>query len=287
MSDENSHDECALQAFAPFFSVPSPVYGALHLASLASGVDVGRVALGVLALCHRLYESKEVERGVAARMLGGDAVLAQFVDVGALLEHGNHVTTLVSQKHARLRETRRSAARKRWAELKNSTSKPARKKRTGEQENTRTLERENRREQHALQVHAEAVHVHALASAEADAPAQGLDAGQETDSTRPQLTLAPSAIPERSAFKEAQWAVCEEFASLRAGGYKWQGAKDSTALRGLLEGGATVAELRERWRRALQLEKWPACSTVAELAAKWNHLARVEIKHKTGTSNVF
>jgi len=287
MSDNNPQPESASAAFAPFFCVPNPVYGALHLASLASGVDVGRVALGVLALCHRLYEAREVERSVAAHMLGGEAVLAQFVCVGALLEHGNNVTSLVSQKHAQLRESRRSAARKRWAELKGSTSKPARKKRTGEQENTRTLEREKRTEQHALHMHADAVHVHALASATADAPVQSLDAGQEADATRPQLTLAPSVIPERNAFREAQEALCEEFALLRAGTYRWQGAKDGAALRGLLGAGATVAELRERWARALQLEKWPACATVAELASKWNHLARVEVKHKTGTSNVF
>lgn len=283
MSDK-SLPESAQAAFAPFFCVPSPVYGALHLASLASGVDVGRVALGVLALCHRLYESKEVERSVAARMLGGESVLAQFLDVGALLEHGNNVTTLVSQKHAQLRETRRGAARKRWAELKGSTSKPARKKRTGEQENTRTLEREKRREQHAHTCSADALHVHANASASADVLPLGLDPHQEN---RPQLTLAASDIPERSAFREAQEALCEEFASLRAGSYKWQGARDGAALKGLLEAGATVAELRERWVRALTLEKWPACSTVAELANKWNHLARIEIKHKVGNSNVF
>jgi hypothetical protein len=77
-----------------------------------------------------------------------------------------------------------------------------------------------------------------------------------------------------------------DFAALREGSYRWKGAADTRALQGLLAS-ETLDEVRKRWKRALQLEKWPACSTVAELAAKWNNLAKVEVKFAAGETNVF
>lgn len=257
----------------PFYCIPEDLDASMHTAALEGGVDVGRVALGVMKLSRQLYQTKEVDRRFAASVLGGEAVLTHLVNCGALLEHGDKVTTLLTLKQS---STGRLAANSRWDAHRSSPPEKKKKK-----------QRESKRER---ETHSDAcvrMRSHAPASAPADVPVQGLDAGQETDATRPQLTLAPSVIPERNAFREAQEALCAEFASLRAGKYRWQGAKDGAALKGLLEAGATVQELRERWARALQLERWPACATVAELASKWNHLARVEVKHKTGTSNVF
>jgi hypothetical protein len=125
----------------------------------------------------------------------------------------------------------------------------------------------------------------ANASDSASPPSVPLDAGQVS-----QLALVPSDAPTASRGKTplriAQDALVDDFGALREGRYRWQGAKDTRALQGLLEA-SDLPEIRVRWKRALQLEKWPACSTVAELAAKWNNLAKVDVKFVAGESNVF
>lgn len=248
------------------------------------GLEPLRVFMGIHALQRELFARrfKPVPEAEAEALVGGRPVLDRWLAFGVLilapLEHGNSVTTPACAKLHHANDRRRASGRAQRAESpqnkRATTLEPA----TTKRKKQRKKKEESDQGDDPLVDRGDDPPVH---------PVVALDQHQETDATRPQLTLAPSVIPGRSAFREAQEALCEEFASLRAGSYKWQGAKDGAALKGLLEAGATAQELRERWARALQLEKWPACATVAELASKWNHLARVEVKHKIGTSNVF
>ena len=65
------------------------------------------------------------------------------------------------------------------------------------------------------------------------------------------------------------------FLAVRGTKYGFGGVKDAAAVTSLLKlSDGNADEVDRRWRRALELnDKWPGCSTIALLPAKWNELA--------------
>lgn len=100
------------------------------------------------------------------------------------------------------------------------------------------------------------------------------------------------AAPERElklevqdvATKDMAWAatVDKMHAAFKAvtGKVYAQGVSDSAALRALVDGGATDAELVERWERGLRAEGYRSCRTFAELRSKWNGLIEMPSRIK-------
>jgi hypothetical protein len=66
--------------------------------------------------------------------------------------------------------------------------------------------------------------------------------------------------------------LLENYRSCRGSAYKHGGAKDTKALKSLLAI-ATEEEITKRWTQALKATGWTSCSTLAQLAMKWNDLA--------------
>lgn len=81
---------------------------------------------------------------------------------------------------------------------------------------------------------------------------------------KPQLGANPRHAP-----LVAQLA--DVFREARGVEYGFQGGKDGRAVATLLLLGPDQ-EILTRWKRALKLERFPGCSSIAELAQRWNHL---------------
>lgn len=87
---------------------------------------------------------------------------------------------------------------------------------------------------------------------------------------------ATAVLPKKTSGTDPRFAPLRvaweaEFKQARGTAYRWQGAKDSKALHSLLA--VSVGEFVARARRALSAAGFANCSTVAELAMKWNHHA--------------
>ena len=67
-------------------------------------------------------------------------------------------------------------------------------------------------------------------------------------------------------------ALVDAYAHIRGSAYSHGGAKDAQALKRLLPL-AQDAEISRRWAHGLRATGWASCSTIAQLAAKWNDLA--------------
>lgn len=83
---------------------------------------------------------------------------------------------------------------------------------------------------------------------------------------------APVAKPASPRLKPLSEALVADYLAVRGCDYRHQGAKDAQALKSLLPV-ATDEEVRARWRRGLAATGWASCSTLAQLASKWNDLA--------------
>jgi hypothetical protein len=259
-----------------YFRIPNSLYESVSM--LGHDVGVEKALAGLVRLCKRLHDADgEVERSVADRLLGSPALVEELVADGALIfTSERRVTTPLFVHISERREAKRAAALKGLGRVDDTTAVEETNKQT-KKEKKKRLPADAGTCQQML----------ADASDSASPPSVPVDAGQVS-----QLALVPSDAPTASSrddkkpFRAAQEALGEDFALLRAGSYVWQGAKDTQALKALL-GASDLQEIRARWRCALQLQKWPACSTVAELASKWNHLAKVDVKFVAGESNVF
>jgi hypothetical protein len=93
------------------------------------------------------------------------------------------------------------------------------------------------------------------------------DGGQtEPPPLKPKKTKNPSDprfAPLRAVFEEEFFAKTKQT-------YRWQGAKDSQAIRRLIA--VPVGEFREKARAGLRANGFANSPTVAELSAKWNNI---------------
>ena len=72
-------------------------------------------------------------------------------------------------------------------------------------------------------------------------------------------------------------ALCQDFTDIIGTPYRWQAAKDGVAFAGLRKS-ESLEEIRRRWRGGLKSnDKWLGVRTVAQLASKWNDLAKLPL----------
>ena len=103
-------------------------------------------------------------------------------------------------------------------------------------------------------------------------PADDQPTPQPATKRRPALADSGQRAVEKQGAIRPSAEMADDFKAVRGVPYLWQAEKDGAALKAMLAV-APLEEVRARWRRALALTEWPACSTVAELRSKWNHLA--------------
>jgi len=102
--------------------------------------------------------------------------------------------------------------------------------------------------------------------ASASASPRGPDTLAGRDRKKPQKPPDPRHAPLLAR-------LVDVYAEQRQGQKYAVGARDPRALQRLL-GYGSDAEIEQRWRRALALNgRWPGCSSVAQLAWRWNDFA--------------
>jgi len=85
----------------------------------------------------------------------------------------------------------------------------------------------------------------------------------------------PPTMPPKAPREED--ALCADFEEIIGKPYVWSGAKDGTAF-ARLRRTTPLEEIRSRWRGALRsTDKWLGVRTIAQLASKWNDLAKVPL----------
>jgi hypothetical protein len=87
----------------------------------------------------------------------------------------------------------------------------------------------------------------------------------------PAPVVAVHADDPRKLALRAQWEAA--FLADRGEPYRWQGAKDTKAIGSLVA--VAPAEFRARAAKGLRASGYVRCSSVAQLASKWNDLAGV------------
>jgi hypothetical protein len=95
---------------------------------------------------------------------------------------------------------------------------------------------------------------------------------KEREKEREKKKNRSSAPATPTPFAEARDALVAAFHEARGGRYLWSGAKDSEALKRVLALDVPIPEIVKRWKSGLRGSGWASCSTVAQLAAKWNDL---------------
>jgi len=100
--------------------------------------------------------------------------------------------------------------------------------------------------------------------------------------SQPPLALEVQEPEGPSRFKQLRDAICAAYFEAKGAKYKWQGAKDTEALKRIMGVVSEDAEILARWRAGLAIAKgWLSIATVAQLDSKWNDLADV-VPRRTG-----
>ena len=116
-------------------------------------------------------------------------------------------------------------------------------------------------------------------SCDVDAVKKTIAEDSRSHSTRAKKRASDALEKPSAEFRHASDALVADFKSLTGATYGWQGAKDGAALARILAFENDVFEIRRRWRLGLSapVSTWASCRTVAQLAAKWNDLAKRDV----------
>lgn len=95
--------------------------------------------------------------------------------------------------------------------------------------------------------------------------------GRREEGEEEKQQTAPAGAP---GFKAAQTRLVDAFFEAKGAKYLWQAAKDSEGLKRILALGVPLSEIEARWRAGLKGKGWNSCASIAQLAAKWNDLAK-------------